>query len=53
MFIMKEFKYEFIMDIMFMYIRLFTAIASHATYGTNQSFYDKTSGLIVGHRMWV
>lgn len=35
-FIMKEFKYEFLMDIMFMYIGLFTVITSHVTYGTDQ-----------------
>ena len=32
---MKEFKYEFIMDIMFMYIGLFTVITSHVTYGAD------------------
>jgi hypothetical protein len=36
LFIMKEFKYEFIMGIMFMYIGLFTVITSHVTYGTKQ-----------------
>jgi len=36
MFITKEFKYEFIMGIMFTYIRLFTVVASHVMYGRDQ-----------------